>query len=317
MKRKENKQARGDGRPASAGPSDRQLDLFASETAPRPGGPPAEAPPASARPAAVREPAVGPSESRNAGSIELQTIDSIETIRTAAARTDPPEASGGAVADAIVRRAQARAPARRGGPALTRRQHDLLAYLQDRERRGARPPSLTEICHDLGLVSRGSLHKQVVALVQAGLVEPMNGKQRGVRLTGTDAANDDAALPLLGVIAAGQPIEALLRDESVLLPAWLRGPGGRYALRVRGDSMRDAGILDGDIVVVEPRQYARNGETVVALIDGEAATLKRIEQRPGEVLLHAENPAFPPQRHAPERVQIQGVVVAALRRYGS
>ncbi len=218
-------------------------------------------------------------------------------------------------APTTARRAQARSLRYRSLPALTRRQHDLLHYLEQRELRGERPPSLTEICRDLGLVSRGSLHKQVVALVQAGLVEPMNGKQRGVRLIKPQAVNDDCALPLLGVIAAGQPIEALLRDESVVLPGWLRGPGGRYALRVRGDSMRDTGILDGDIVVIEPRQSARNGETVVALIDGEAATLKRIEQHPGVVLLHAENPAFPPQRYAPEQVQIQGVVVAALRRY--
>jgi repressor LexA len=79
--------------------------------------------------------------------------------------------------------------------------------------------------------------------------------------------------------------------------------------------MRDAGILDGDVVVVEQRQHARNGETVVALIDGESATLKRIEQTPGEIVLHPENPAYAPQRYRPEQVAIQGVLVAALRRY--
>lgn len=199
-------------------------------------------------------------------------------------------------------------------PPLTRRQHDLLIYLRERRARGDRAPSLGEICKDLGLASRGSLHKQVVALVEAGLVEAMNGKQRGVRLM--DAANDaEGAVPMLGAIAAGRPIEALIRDELVALPAWLRVPGPCYALRVKGDSMRDAGILDGDVVVVEQRQHARNGETVVALIDGEAATLKRIEQTPGEVVLHAENPAYVPQRYRPEQVAIQGVLVAALRRY--
>lgn len=199
-------------------------------------------------------------------------------------------------------------------PALTRRQHDLLIYLRERRARGERAPSLGEICKDLGLASRGSLHKQVVALVESGLVEAMNGKQRGVRLI--DAANDaDGAVPMLGAIAAGRPIEALIRDETVTLPAWLRVPGPCYALRVKGDSMRDAGILDGDVVVVEQRQHARNGETVVALIDGESATLKRIEQTPGEIVLHAENPAYAPQRYRPEQVAIQGVLVAALRRY--
>ncbi|HET7842827.1 MAG TPA: transcriptional repressor LexA [Xanthomonadales bacterium] len=200
-------------------------------------------------------------------------------------------------------------------PALTRRQHELLDYLRRRNERGELPPSLTEICRDLGLSSRGSLHKQIVALVKASLVEPMLGKQRGVRLTPGTAGRPDGEIALLGAIAAGRPIEALTRDESVRLPEWLRSTADCYALRVRGDSMRDAGILDGDLVVVESRSSARNGEMVVALVDGEAATLKRIEQKPGEVLLHAENPAYPPQRYAPERVAIQGVVVAQLRRY--
>jgi repressor LexA len=142
----------------------------------------------------------------------------------------------------------------------------------------------------------------------------MNGKQRGVRLV--EAANDgDGGIPLLGAIAAGRPIEALIRDESIALPAWLRSAAPCFALRVKGDSMRDAGILDGDVVVVEQRQHARNGETVVALIDGESATLKRIEQKPGEIVLHAENPAYAPQRYRPDQVAIQGVLVAALRRY--
>ena len=210
------------------------------------------------------------------------------------------------------RRAPVSSPVR-SLPPLTRRQHTLLDYLHQREERGERPPSLTEICKDLGLVSRGSLHKQVIALVDARLVEPMNGKQRGVRLA--RAANDESRLKLLGAIAAGRPIEALTRDESVVIPGWLRTGGDCYALRVRGDSMRDAGILDGDIVVIESRESAKNGEMVVALIDDGDATLKRIEQRPGEVLLHAENPLYAPQRYAPDRVRIQGVVVGSLRRY--
>lgn len=197
-------------------------------------------------------------------------------------------------------------------PALTRRQHELLDYLRRRAMQPGPPPSLNEICRDVGLASRGSLHKQVVALVHAGLVEPMQGKQRGVRLVAGGAANDE--VPMLGAIAAGRPIEALSRDEGVALPDWLRS-GSCYALRVRGDSMRDVGILDGDVVVVEPRGHARNGETVVALIDGESATLKRIEQRADGVLLHAENPAYAPQHYAADRVQIQGVVIAQLRRY--
>lgn len=198
-------------------------------------------------------------------------------------------------------------------PALTRRQHELLDYLRRRAERDQPPASLTEICRDLGLISRGSLHKQVVALVEAGLVEPMAGKQRGVRLV--QAANDaDGAVPLLGSIAAGRPIEALARDETLALSDWMRRDQC-YALKVKGDSMRDAGILDGDYVVVEPRENARNGDMVVALIDSQEATLKRIEWRGDEVLLHAENAAFAPQRYATERVRVQGVVIGQLRRY--
>lgn len=197
---------------------------------------------------------------------------------------------------------------------LTRRQRELLDYLRRRRQQGLLPPSLTEICRDLGLASRGSLHKQVVALVKAGLVEPMLGKQRGVRLVG-DAVNGDDRVPLLGAIAAGRPIEAVLRQESVEVPAWMTRGLRCYALRVKGDSMRDAGILDGDVVLVEPRTEARNGETVVALIDNEEATLKRIEQRPGEVLLFPENSAHTVQRYTPDRVQVQGVAIGVLRRY--
>lgn len=199
-------------------------------------------------------------------------------------------------------------------PPLTRRQHELLDYLRRRRQQGLLPPSLTEICRDLGLASRGSLHKQVVALVKANLVEPMMGKQRGVRLVG-DAANDDGRVPLLGAIAAGRPIEAVLRQEAVEVPPWMTRGLHCYALRVKGDSMREAGILDGDIVLVEPRTEARNGETVVALIDHSEATLKRIEFRAGEVLLIPENSAHAVQRYTPDRVQVQGVAMGVLRRY--
>ncbi len=202
----------------------------------------------------------------------------------------------------------------RPSPALTRRQIDLLAYLKQRQQRGANPPSLPEICRDLGLSSRGSLHKQVVALVEAGLVEPMAGKQRGVRLI--SAANDDERMvPMLGAIAAGRPIEAMFHGESLALPGWLKTAPNCFALRVRGDSMRDAGILDGDVVVVEARTAARDGETVVALIDGEEATLKRIEQRPDAVILHSANPGFEPMHFGHGRVQVQGIVVAQIRKY--
>lgn len=198
--------------------------------------------------------------------------------------------------------------------ALTRRQESIVQHLRERQRVGAPAPTLDELCRALGLRSRGSMHKHVQALVAAGLVEPLSGKQRGVRLR---AAPDHelSTLPLLGRIAAGRPIEALEDPQELEVPMQLRGKGRCYVLQVRGDSMVDEGILDGDWVVIEQREHARDGEIVVALIDGEEATLKRIEQTPSVCILHPANPALAPMRYAPERVQIRGVLKGQMRAY--
>ncbi|NIM28733.1 MAG: transcriptional repressor LexA [Gammaproteobacteria bacterium] len=197
---------------------------------------------------------------------------------------------------------------------LTRRQQAILEHLRARRDGDTHPPTLDELCRALGLRSRGSLHKHIQALVEAGYIEPMSGKQRGVRLRADDP-DRIGTLPLLGRIAAGRPIEALENPEDLQVPGRLRGRGRCYVLQVCGDSMIDAGILDGDWVVVEQRDHARDGEIVVALIDGEEATLKRIEQTPGACILHAANPALAPLSYAPERVRIQGVVVGQMRAY--
>ncbi len=191
---------------------------------------------------------------------------------------------------------------------LTRRQRAILEQLRESRQRQAHPPTLDELCRALGLRSRGSLHKHIQALVKAGHVEPLSGKQRGVRLREPDQGNA-LTLPLLGRIAAGSPIEALESPQALEVPRQLRGKGRCYVLQVRGDSMIDEGILDGDWIVVEQRDHARDGEIVVALIDGEEATLKRIEQTPTACILHPANPNLAPLRYAPERVRIQGVVV--------
>jgi repressor LexA len=198
--------------------------------------------------------------------------------------------------------------------ALTRRQRSILEYLRATRDARAHPPTLDELCRALGLSSRGSMHKHVQALVAAGYVEPLSGKQRGVRLRAHDEAHA-ATLPLLGRIAAGHPIEALENPEDLEVPRKLRGRGRCYVLQVDGDSMIDEGILDGDWVVVEQRDQASNGEIVVALIDGEEATLKRIEQTPDACILHPANSDLAPLRFAPGRVRIQGVVVGQMRAY--
>ncbi len=197
---------------------------------------------------------------------------------------------------------------------LTRRQQGILEHLRENLQRQAHPPTLDELCRALGLRSRGSLHKHIQALVKANHVEPLSGKQRGVRLREPDQ-DDVLTLPLLGRIAAGRPIEALESPQALEVPRQLRGKGRCYVLEVRGDSMVDEGILDGDWVVIEQRDHARNGEIVVALIDGEEATLKRIEQTPTACILHPANPDLAPLRYAPERVRIQGVAVGQMRAY--
>jgi len=197
---------------------------------------------------------------------------------------------------------------------LTRRQQAILDFLREHARHQAYPPTLDEVCDALGLRSRGSLHKHVSALVEAGYLEPLHGKQRGLRLSAA-AMGEENALPLLGTIAAGRPIEAVAQPESIEVPRLLRSRAPCYVLRVRGDSMVDDGILNGDYVIIEAREQARDGEIVVALVDGHEATLKRLQRRSGEVLLHPANAAMEPMRYAPERVAIQGVLVGQMRRY--
>ncbi|MFE8032836.1 transcriptional repressor LexA [Thiohalocapsa marina] len=196
---------------------------------------------------------------------------------------------------------------------LTRRQQIILERLRAQAESGEPPPTLDELCALLGLKSRGSLHRQVQALVEAGLVEPMRGQRRGVRLVPQPQA--DNYLPLLGKIAAGRPIEALANPEPIEVPSPLRTSRPCYVLKVEGESMREAGILDGDYVVIEQRDTANDGEIVVALIRGEEATLKRIVQRSDRVILYPENSALSAQEYRPEEVQIQGVLVGQMRVY--
>jgi repressor LexA len=162
--------------------------------------------------------------------------------------------------------------------------------------------------------SRGSLHKQIQALVDAGLIEPANGKQRGIRLT-EPARDAGQKIPMMGFIAAGHPIEAIENPEWIDIPDLLKGQGSCYVLQVKGDSMIEDGILDGDWVVIERRAHARDGEIVVALIQGIDATLKHIEQRPGEIILHPANSCMESMHYPAYQVEIQGVLVGQMRSY--
>ncbi|MEW8052536.1 MAG: transcriptional repressor LexA [Candidatus Thiodiazotropha sp.] len=138
------------------------------------------------------------------------------------------------------------------------------------------------------------------------------GLKRGIRLVEQGV---EQGIPYLGRIAAGRPIEAIANTEPMRVPDELQGKGPCFVLQVCGDSMIDAGIHDGDYVVIEQQEYAQNGDIVVALIHKEEATLKRIEQRPGEVILHPANHTMSAMVYRPEEVSIQGVLRGLLRFY--
>ena len=196
---------------------------------------------------------------------------------------------------------------------LTRRQQEIYDYLQTNAGQFAHPPTYDELCHALGLSSRGSLHKHIQALIDAGLVEPLAGRQ-GIRLVEWEQAA--GGIPHLGAIAAGRPIEVIAQPEFLPVPDFLLSERPCYVLTVKGESMIEAGIMDGDLVVIEKRDTARNGEIVVALINNEEATLKRLQNNnDGSVTLIPENSAMQPMIYPAEQVQVQGILVSLLRRY--
>lgn len=203
---------------------------------------------------------------------------------------------------------------------LTRRQQEIYEFLVENADRFPHPPTLAELCDAMNLSSRGSMHKQVQALIEAGLVEPMNGQRRGIRLTRQVPAASESVpsegLPFLGKIAAGQPLEAITDQKHMQIPGWMTGDRSNcYLLTVTGDSMIEEGILDGDLVIIEQTSTARNGDIIVALVDESEATLKRIEQKPGEIILHPANSRMEAMHYSPDRVRIQGRLVGQLRTY--
>ncbi len=201
--------------------------------------------------------------------------------------------------------------------AITRKQQEVYNFLLENQNHFEHPPTLSEICSAMGLKSRGSLHKHIQGLIEAGLVEAPNRKQRGIRLTEVSEQILETAdeLPLVGTIAAGQPIEAIENIRYMTVPEQLKTEMPCFILQVRGDSMIEVGIFDGDWVVIEKRAYARNGEIVVALIDKVEATLKTIQQAPNETVLIPANESMPAMHYQPSQVEIQGVLVGQMRSY--
>lgn len=204
---------------------------------------------------------------------------------------------------------------------LSKREQDAYAFICDYIAQHEQGPLLDEIAQGLGIRSRGVAHRYVQSLAQKAFIELVPGRHRGIQLvhkeaiTNTTNAANHLTLPLLGTIAAGLPIEAVPHQEEIDLTEFFMG-SNRFVLKVQGDSMIEAGILPNDMVVIECRNHANNGDIVVALIEGEDATLKRLKNNDdGSITLIPENSTMQPMVFPAEHVQIQGVVVGQMRSY--
>lgn len=199
--------------------------------------------------------------------------------------------------------------------ALTKRQREILDYLRSFIAQRGYSPSLQEIGDHFGLSSVATVHKHVQHLVEKGLVQKSWNRSRSVELV-AGAERDPTLLPLLGTVAAGAPIEAVEVAETISVPPEMSGSANQsFVLQVRGDSMIEEQIRDGDYVVVESRPVASDGETVVALIRGEEATLKKLYRRGSTVRLVPANSSMQPIEVPAGEVEIRGVVRGLLRRY--
>ena len=203
---------------------------------------------------------------------------------------------------------------------LTERQQQVLDYIRETVNDRGYPPSVREIGEAVGLSSPSSVHAQLNSLVEAGMIKKDPSKPRAIVVVEETPAVDihDRRMrdvPVLGRIAAGTPILAAEQiDEVMPLPTELVGDGPVFLLEVKGDSMIDAGIHEGDLVAIHKQSDARDGEIVACLIDGEEATVKRLQRKDGKVFLHSENPDYEPMVFA-EGVELIGKVVSVLRRY--
>ena len=198
---------------------------------------------------------------------------------------------------------------------LTKRQREILDYLNEFIQQHGYAPSLEEIGRRFGLSSLATVHKHLTNLQEKGFIKRAWNRSRSVEMVPTRTGGRAIELPLLGYVAAGLPIEAVASSETIAVPEDLVGKRDTYVLRVRGDSMIDEQIRDGDYVIVEERHTAENGETVIALVNGSDATLKKLFREHGQIRLQPANPAMQPIVVAADQVQIQGVVIGVMRRY--
>lgn len=234
---------------------------------------------------------------------------------------------------------------------LTRKQHELLMFIHERMKESGIPPSFDEMKDALDLASKSGIHRLITALEERGFIRRLPNRARALEVVklpdsmnpslggkksrfepsvieGTlgkvssppARSNDDYArpisIPVMGRIAAGTPISAIQsHTHTIAVPPEMLGAGEHFALEVRGDSMIDAGIFDGDTVIIKKQVTASTGEIVVALVDDEEATLKRLRRKGDTIALEAANPAYETRIFPPDRVQVQGRLVGLLRKY--
>jgi repressor LexA len=228
---------------------------------------------------------------------------------------------------------------------LTRKQHELIRFIQNRLEETGVSPSFEEMKEALDLKSKSGVHRLISALEERGFIRRLPNRARALEVlrqpedvtskaplraaanTNTAPsllrppaanqvpANDVIEIPLHGRIAAGVPIEAFEGQTTLPVPAALLGSGEHYALEVSGDSMVEAGILDGDFALIRRTETARDGEIVVALVRGEEATLKYLRRENGMIRLDPANAAYDPQYYQPGEVEVQGKLAGLLRRY--
>ncbi len=222
---------------------------------------------------------------------------------------------------------------------LTAKQKELLLYIHERIKESGVSPSFDEMKEALDLASKSGIHRLITALEERGFIRRLPHRARALQVlklpeSAAPAAppkgrgafrpsvvnegreGESGTIPILGRIAAGVPIEALQTEIGrISAPTEMLGAGDHFALEVTGDSMIHAGILHGDTVILKRTDTAESGDIVVALIDAEEATLKRLRKRGNSVALEAANPAYETRIFGPDRVRIQGKLVAMVRRY--
>ena len=199
---------------------------------------------------------------------------------------------------------------------ITPRRREILEYIKRYIDVHGHSPTLAEIGSRFGLKSPASVHQILKSLESEGLIHRIPNVSRGIQVVSQAAEDNQFEIPLLGVVAAGHPIEAILNPETVSVPRDMAGRGRTFALRVRGDSMIGDHICDADLIIVESKQTANDGQTVVALIDGSEATVKRFYKERGCIRLEPANPRFKPIIvKPPDRVTVQGIVIGVIRKY--